>query len=490
MKHFIYILISYLYSLTLQAQHPSLVKLQEEVDKFKSDKALQHATWSYCVMHTAKDIILSEYNSNTSMIPASTLKLLTTGAALSMFGREYKFKTKIEYDGFFDSLTGVISGNIYITGGGDPTLDSKYFKDEKDTLSVTDKWAKILQKKGVKKIHGAVIGDASIFEENTIPDHWIWVDIGNYFGSGAAGLSFRDNSYAITFKSGSLGTPATIYKTAPYIEGLQIINRVIASGNVDSAYIYGSPYSYYRVVEGSIPPNKSAFMVEGSIPDPALFCAQTFEKALKNVGIYVAQKATTARIVKESGRPLPTGRKLLHAHFSPSLEKIVYWTNTKSINLYAEHLLKYIAYSKTGLGTTAKGIELVRKFYSDRGVSLSGMVMLDGSGLSRANVITTKTQTQALRKMYLDKSYHAYYNSLPVAGNSGSLGSIGKGTFIENNLRAKSGYITGVRGYSGYVKNRKGETLCFSILVNNFQCTPSEIKKKIEKIMVAMAELE
>jgi len=476
------------YSFFICAQAPS--QLTTEIEKLKSDKALQHATWSVCVMSVNKDVILAEYNSQTSLVPASTLKLMTTGAALSMLGSDFTFKTKIQYDGTFDSVSGVLRGNLYITGGGDPTIDSKYFKDKNDTTSATDKWALLLKKKGLKIVEGAVIADATIFEDNIIPPQWIWADMGNYFGAGACGLSYHDNSYSVFFNSGNAGSNTTIGKTEPVIEGLQLINKVTAAGKIDSAFIYGSLYTYYRTIEGTIPANKTNYIVEGSIPDPALFCAQAFEKSLKGIGVKIQQKATTVRCLKEEGKYVLLAKDTLHTHYSPTLEKIVYWTNTKSINLYAEHLLKYIAYAKTGYGKEEKGIEAVVEFWKDRGVDVGGLIMNDGCGLSRANVITTKTQVQALRKMYLDKNSKAFFNSLPVAGKGGSLGNLCEGTIAENNLCAKSGYITGARGYAGYVKNKKGEMLCFSVLANNYECTPTEMKKKLEKILVAIAELE
>lgn len=486
-KHFILLSLCLIYSFP---QVFAQTKLSIEIEKLKTDKALQHAVWSICVIPALKETVIAEYNSNVSLIPASTLKLLTTGAALSMFGAEYRFKTKLGHDGTFDTITGVLNGNLYIIGGGDPTLDSKYFRDKNDSTSTTDKWALILKNKGVKKIEGAIIADASIFEDNMVPPQWIWADIGNYFGAGASGLSYHDNSYSISFKSGNAGTVTTIYKTEPYVEGLQMVNKVIAAGNVDSAYIFGAPYSNYRTIEGAIPANRSDYMVEGSIPDPSLFCAQSLEKSLKSIGVTISKKATTVKLLKELGLFTPGVRYVLYTQYSPTLEQIVYWTNTKSINLYAEHLLKYIAFSKTGIGREDKGIEQVKKFWNDRGIDMGGFVMNDGCGLSRANIITTKTQVQALRKMYLDKNYKAFYNSLTVAGKPGSLGGLCEGTFAENNLCAKSGYITGVRGYTGYVKNKKGETLCFSVLVNNFECSPTEMKKKLEKLLIAIAELE
>jgi len=475
-------------------------RLRTEIEKLKKDPDLRHASWSVYVTNQKSDTAVAEYNSNLSLIPASTLKIVTTGAALSILGNDFVFQTKIQYDGIFDSVTGTIKGNLYILGGGDPSLESEYFKDKKDSMPTLEKWAVILRSKGVKKIDGLVIGDAGIFEDNMTPGQWIWSDMGNYFGAGACGLTYHDNKYTAFFKSGAAGTNTTITKLEPAIEGLNIINHVTAGGNDDNAFIYGSSYSYYRTAQGTIPANKNNYEVDGSIPDPALYCAQVFEEALKKMHISVG-KATTIRAELEnqenekqaSAKNIeydPLKRKTLYTHNSPPLEKIVYWTNLKSNNLFAEHLLKYICYTKTGFGSETKGTEIVTEFWKNKGVDVSGFFMNDGCGLARANVITTKTEGQILRLISKDKTYNAFYNSLPVAGRSGSLAGLCEGTCAENNMHAKSGYITRARGYAGYVKNKKGELLCFSLLANNYECSPTEMKNKLEKILVAIAESE
>lgn len=462
--------------------------LNKEIENLKKDEALKHATWSIYVINSKNDSVLADYNGQTSLIPASTMKIVTTGAALGLLGSDYVFKTQLQYDGTLDTISGVLKGNLYIIGGGDPTLESVYFKDKKDTLGTIEKWATIIKAKGIKKITGSIIGDAAIFEDNTIPPNWIWGDVGNYFGAGASGLSYHDNKYIVNFKSGSAGSQTTINSIQPAIKDLQFINEVSAGGNDDSAFIYGAPYSLYRKAEGTIPPNKKNYEVEGSLPDPALACAQALEDALKKTGVSIAEKATTTKKLKEAGNLKPTSKKILYTYYSPTLDKIVYWTNFKSINLYAEHLLKFISYKKNGLGTEAKGIELVRTYWKDRGVDMGGFTMTDGCGLSRGNVITTKTETQILSKMTKDKNFDAFYKSFPIAGKSGSLGGLCDGTFAENNLRAKSGYINMARGYAGYVKNRKGDLLCFSILANNYECSPTEMKRKLERLLIAIAE--
>ena len=465
-------------------------KLSVEIERLKTDETLKHAVWSICVMPVKQDTILAEYNSNISLIPASTLKIATTGAALIMLGGDFKFETKLQYDGVFDSLTGIIKGNLYITGGGDPTLESEYFKDEKDSLSTTDKWAELLKKKGVKKIEGAIIGDASIFDDNMIPAQWIWADIGNYFGAGASGLTYNDNKYTLYLKSGAIGSKTLLTKTKPAIDGLQMVNNVTSGGTDDNAFIYGAPYSDYREVQGTIPANQNNYEVDGSIPDPALFCAQSLEQSLKAIGINITGKSTTVRVLKETNTYLNPAKKTLNTNFSPSLNEIIYWTNFKSNNLYAEHLLKYIAYKKSGIGRENEGTDIITSFWRNKGVDVNGFFMNDGCGLSRSNVITTKTETQILRWMANGKNFRAYYKSFPIAGMIGPLDNFCEGTSAKDNLCAKSGYITRARGYAGYVKNKKGEMLCFSLLANNYECTPQEMKKKLEKLMIAIAEME
>jgi D-alanyl-D-alanine carboxypeptidase/D-alanyl-D-alanine-endopeptidase (penicillin-binding protein 4) len=465
-------------------------KLNTAIENLKKDDALKHAVWSVCVMDTKKDSAITEYNSAISLTPASTMKIVTTGAALSILGSDFKFETKIQYDGILDTVTGILKGNLYIVGGGDPTLESEFFKDKKDSTTIVQKWAKLLKAKGIKKIEGAVIGDASIFEDNMLPSQWIWGDIGNYFGAGASGLTYHDNKYTIFLKSGIAGSQTTINKIVPNIPEMQISSSVTSGGSDDNAFIYGGIYSNFRMAQGTIPANKNNYEVDGSIPDPALFCAQELENALKEINISVAGKANTIRALKELSDYSVTTKKTIFSSYSPTLDKIVYWTNLKSLNLYAEHLLKYLCYKKIGIGRENEGTMIITNFWKDKGVDVGGFFMNDGCGLARANVITTKTETQVLRLMTLDKNYKAFYESLPVAGKSGSMGSLCEGTCAENNMRAKTGYITRARGYAGYVKNKKGELLCFSLLANNYDCTPTEMKMKLEKILVAIAESE
>lgn len=473
-----------------QTSSPSLQRLSQEVEKLRKDPDMAHATWGLSVTNAKTGSVVHEFNSQASLIPASTLKVVTTASALAILGPDFRYETALEYDGILDTLTGILKGNIYIRGGGDPSLGSGLFREKGDSL-VTDKWAALLKRKGIKQVDGAVTGDASVFEDDMIPSTWIWGDIGNYFGAGASGLSFMDNKYTAYYRSGpSAGDTTYITRIAPEIPGLIIHNMVRAGGSGDNAYIYGAPYTFSRYITGTIPAGRVNYEVDGSIPDPPLFCAQMLEAAMKREGIVISRPATTVRQLKIDGLYMKSKRVQVHTHYSPTLDKIVYYTNLKSNNLFAEHLLKTIAWKKTGFGTDTAGKTAVLNYLSSKGIDTKGLYMSDGSGLSRANAITASQITDILRIAKSESYFISFYNSLPVAGRSGSLGSLCVGTCAENNLRAKSGYISRARGYAGYVKNKKGEELIFALIANNYDCTPTEMKKKMERIMVLVAELE
>jgi D-alanyl-D-alanine carboxypeptidase/D-alanyl-D-alanine-endopeptidase (penicillin-binding protein 4) len=454
------------------------------LESYKKDKALQHATYSFCVMEAQSGKIVKEYNSEIALIPASTMKIMTTSAALGILGKDYTYKTNFYSFQKTDSISGTNSINLLIKGSGDPTFNSIYFYNS-DSAFFNPLFQK-LKAKGLKKITGSIIVDASYFD-NTIPSTWIWGDIGNYFGAGANGLSYRDNKFSLFYTSGALNTTAELTSISPnyFATKMTIKSSVLSSGTEDDAFVFGDPNGYTRKVTGTIPPNKKQYEVEAEMPDPALFFATQLQIDLQKSNL------ASSNVKPEVSETNQYTEQLIYSHQSPKLEKIVYYTNTKSNNHYAESLLNTLgAFKSKKQGTTSNGIAAVKNYWESRGVDVSGLHMADGSGLSRANSITTKIQATVLSKIYRDSlMYPAFNASLPVAGKNGSMTSLCKGTFAENNMRAKTGYINRARGYCGYVKTKSGKELAFSVLFNNYDCTPKEMKLKIEKFLVALVDL-
>ena len=477
-------------SFFVQLLFPLLSYTQSNIDavleNYKKDRDLLHASYSFCVIEAQTGKTIKEYNSELALIPASTMKIMTTSAALGILGKDYTYKTNFYAFTKTDSTTGVTTTNLLIKGSGDPSFNSSHFYNSDSTF-----FNPILQKlknKGIKKINGSIVADGSYFD-NTIPSTWIWGDIGNYFGAGANGLSYRDNKFSIFYNSGALNTTAELESVSPnyFAKKMSIQSDVISAGTEDDAFVFGDPNGYNRKITGTIPPNKTHYEVEAEMPEPALFFINQLQLELQKNSLANADvKLTTNEQTVLKGK-----EQLVYTHQSPKLEKIVYYTNTKSNNHYAESLLNTIGATKSKKqGTTSNGIDAVKTYWESRGVDVTGLHIADGSGLSRANTITTKTQATVLSKIYRDSLvYPAFNNSLPIAGKNGSMTNLCKGTFAEGNMRAKTGYINRARGYCGYVKTKSGKELAFSVLFNNYDCSPKEMKLKIEKLLVALVDL-
>lgn len=463
--------------------------IEEILKSYQTDKDLQHAQISFCVMEAATGKTLKEYQADMAMIPASTLKIVTTSAALGILGKNYTYKTGFYLTENLDAATGTYNGDILIKGSGDPSFNSSYFYSS-DSLFL-GAVIKKLKAKGIKKIKGTVKADASCFD-NSIPGTWIWSDIGNYFGAGANGLSYRDNKFSLFYSSAESGSVASLEKIKPdYFEkNMSVQSSVKAYGSEDDAFVYGDPNGYTRKVSGTIPPNQKSYEVEAQMPEPPLYFGSSLISELNKHALLIT-KDSKALVNETPGAYVYKPELLLYTQVSPTLEKIVFYTNTKSNNHYAESLLKTIGAAKTGKqGTTANGIDAIEAYWKERVVDVSGLHMSDGSGLSRANTVTTKLQATILSKISRDSLLYTAFNaSLPVAGKSGSMASLCKGTFAENNMRAKTGYINRARGYCGYVKTKSGKELAFSVLFNNYDCSPKEAKLKIEKLLVALVDL-
>lgn len=459
----------------------AVAQLNAVNEEWKKDPGLKGASIGFCVMNAATSEVVGELNSTQLLTPASTLKIVTTAAALDLLGPNYHYDTQLYYTGDFDKITGVLNGDLIIVGSGDPTLQSGNFN--KDNSLITDKWAKILKSKGLKEIKGKIIGDASNFERK-IPSNWIWEDISNYFGAVPCGLSYNDNKFKVIYTTKEPGSLAVIngYSPAYLSNSITLNSDVIAKGSDDQAYAYGDPFSFSKEIHGTLPAFKTNYEIELALPDPALLCAENLYTSLIQFGIKCQPGSASSNYKKTE---TTTTRKLLYTNSSPTLDRIVYFTNITSNNHYCETLLKTI-----GKGKSDAGLKAVKKYWLQRGLDSNEIYMEDASGLSRINAITPRYQTNLLCKVFRDSAHYKYFNaSLPVAGKQGSMSSLGKGKFIEGNMRAKTGYLTRARAYCGYVKTKSGKELAFSVIFNNYNCSAREAKLKMEKFLIALGEL-
>jgi serine-type D-Ala-D-Ala carboxypeptidase/endopeptidase (penicillin-binding protein 4) len=416
---------------------------------------IDHAIVGIYAVNAKTGEVLRDENSSKSFVPASCIKAVTTAAALEILGPDFHFETLLEYDGVIENH--VLHGNLYIRGGGDPCLGSKRVSSSLPWQQQIEAWTVALQKLGIQKITGKVIGDESRWEKARAVGSWLWEDLGNYYGAGASALSFHENLYALVFRPGKkVGEQTQILRTEPSISSLMLDNEVTTGpvGSGDRACIYGSELSPVQLVRGTVPAGVEEFSIKGAIPNPAVFCAELLAQSLHNRGIQVENQTLS-----------PSSRQSFHTTISPPLHEIIYWTNQKSINLYAEHLLKKIGEAVYREGSTEAGSKAITEFWQSRQIDLEGFNMADGSGLSRKNLITPKQLVAILLHMKKSEHFPQFLKSLPK---------------VKRGIPGKDGAMSLVRGYAGYAGD-----VVFAILIN--QCLDGkQMNEKIDRFLLEL----
>lgn len=450
---------------TAQSSFENAVKQLLQKPEYKNASVGMH------VVDLASDETVYSLNSKRVLIPASTMKLLTSATAFEMLGLDYRFETKIGYRGRLDK-NGTLNGDLVVIGGADPALGSEYFQDH--YIDFLQNWVRNIKNAGIKKVNGNLVLDASVYDTERVPDTWIWGDIGNYYGVGANAFTIYDNMFRITFNSPKkVGKQTKVIAVSPKIEGMMIDNEVLsADSNSDNAYVFGGPFDKARTIRGTIPRNRSAFTIKAAIHQPQEIVAQEFLTTLANSGLFVTGKTLFETVNKKDV-------ETVFIQDSPTLELIGEVLNHESVNLFAEHFLKQIAVEQNGIGNRNNAIELVREFWNEKGISTEYLFMLDGSGLSHFNAVAPEFFTDFLMYMW---SNVAYKNSLPNAGE-GTLKRFDKTMFPDKTLQAKSGSMTRVRCYSGYLQSSTGKTLVFSFMFNHFSGSHSALIKEIESLL-------
>ena len=460
-------------------------QIDNHISQFINDTSFIHAGISVCFRDTESGHILAEYNKDMALGSASVMKLVTTAVSLEMLGPDFRFPTMIGYTGRINKSDSSLDGHIIIRGGGDPGLLSEYFPEH--YAGLIDRWADAVYDSGIRKVRGSVVADALIFNYHPAPGGWTWSDLGNYYGAGAHGISIFDNMYRIHFKTGTEGSKPEITGIEPDIPGLIIENRLVAAGNKDNGYVYLEPYGDHAIIRGSIPPDRDDFVLKASIPDPPYLCAYIFSEALEKRGISIEDNATSLRLSPGLKDEFKSAEKtVLATTWSPPLSEVIKQTNTESLNMFAEQLLKYISYRSEMKEYASKsgGIKAIMDYLDFLLENSGGIYITDGSGLSRSNAITSSFLTSLLHVMNTGNRYkEVFFNSLPEAGKSGTLEYYFKDPVFEGRLRAKSGTSTRIRNYAGYLTTNSGQKICFAVLTNNFDCSSSEVTGKVEKLL-------
>jgi serine-type D-Ala-D-Ala carboxypeptidase/endopeptidase (penicillin-binding protein 4) len=394
---------------------------------------------------------LFEQNAGTPLMPASTMKMLTTAAALEQLGPKYQFSTDVLYDGTLDS-DGTLRGNVYLRGDGDPSLSGRYMQGGPGAPITF--LAEQLSARGIKHITGEVIGDATAFDDQLIPEGWLTRYLQSGYAARVSALSLNENLVWVTIAPNEV-------KLEPATSAIPLVS------NVRTVAGSGARLSVRRLTDKTIQvsgtigsrsiPRRYVYVVE----DPASFTTGALRAALIAHGVAVDGGIRLAKT--------PSSAVKIASVQSPTLDRIISAMNRESINHFAELLLRAAARGpdKKVQGSVASGRELLRNFFATKvGADSSSLQVFDGSGLSTLDRVTPRAMTQMLAYAHRADWGPWFHASLPVAGESKLLRRRMKGSPAEGNLHAKTGTTNDVIGLGGYVTAADGEVIAFSFIYN------------------------
>lgn len=448
--------------------------LKSETQKFES---LQSATISYEVLDLKTGEIVASHNPMLCATPASITKLITTATALELLGGDFQFSTYIETNGTIEN--GVLNGDLIVRGGADPTLGSIHLGDR----AFLDYFVKVIKYKGINHIKGNVIIDPNCLDRCPASVKWIWEDMGFHYGAAAFGLSAYDNTSIITMNSGEFGTKPIVTSVWPETPNLAIYNEVktLRIPN-DSVWAFCQPYGLALYLQGGMPTNRNNYVVRTSIPNPSLVVAKSLHKMLNDWGVKVDGNYTV------QNEYFPEERTLIYEYKSRKLREIIRLTNFKSNNLYAEHIFRRLGNLIMPVeATSSASIQVVKDYWEKQGINVDALFLYDGCGLAAQNAYSAHLLNEILQHMRKSPNWEDFYQSLPRAGREGTVGSFLYRTKLQDKARLKSGSLTGVQCYSGYIITDNKE-YAVTVMVNNFDCKRNEIKNHIESWLLDLVK--
>lgn len=464
----------------------TLAELQARISEVLRKPELESAMVGIKVTSLETGRVLFEENANKLLRPASNMKLYTVAAALDRLSPEYRFVTSV-YASAKPDADGVVKGDLIIYGRGDPSVAARF--NNGDYFKGLNDLAERIAAAGVKKVKGDLVGDESYFTGPRYGSGWEWEDLQWWYGAEVSALTVDDNALDLSVKPApEVGRPAVI-TTGPPDPLLRISNRVTttAKGSRRDLTVDRDLGQNTMTISGGIALDDKGYTAGVGISDPAQLFVYLLRDALARKGVTVNGKSRTVD-ARSGGSIVPKGSLALinlttsipaplelTTLQSPPLSLIAAQTLKPSQNLYTELILRTLGTmvspeTSTTTSSTSEGagLETVKNFLKEAGLNPNSLVLSDGSGLSRNDMVTAEATLQLLTYMHRHRYASVFRDALPIAGVDGTLRNRFKGTLAENNLRAKTGSLSSAASLSGYVTTAAGENLVFSIMVNNF----------------------
>ncbi|WP_420490530.1 D-alanyl-D-alanine carboxypeptidase/D-alanyl-D-alanine endopeptidase [Neobacillus niacini] len=473
------ILISFLATVLPQTQ-PVFAEnnLVQQLNQFLSEDPYLHgAIAGVSIRNATNGEVIYDHFGDVRLRPASNMKLLTAAAALSVLGEDYKFKTEVLIEGSVEK--NILLGNLYLKGKGDPTLLKEDF----------DRMAAELKKLGIKKINGNLVGDDTWYDDIRYSLDLPWSDEQTYYGAQISALTasptndYDSGSVMIEVKPGNRQGDKAKLTTTPITDFVKIINQTVTVAKDGKKKLtYEREHAKNTItITGTLPVTSKGQKEWIGVWEPTRYALALFKQSLKENGIEVSGK------IKKGTTPIDA--KIVYTHSSIKLSELLVPFMKLSNNGHAETLVKEMGKVVTGEGSWEKGLEVMEAELAKFGINTETLVLRDGSGISHVNLVPATQLSQLLVAVQQQPWFPAFLHSLPVAGMSekmvgGTLRSRMKTQNVKGKVFAKTGTISTVSTISGYVNTKSGQTLIFSIMLNNLM---DEAKgKKIEDKLISI----
>lgn len=464
----------------------------------EAQTALDGASWGALAISANGDTLLN-VRSGDRFVPASNTKLITAGAGLIALGKDFRWDTNLAYSGSIED--GVLNGDIYIIGGGDPTTGASGNAD-----AVFAEWKDLILAKGIYKINGNIIGDGRFFDGEAEDTSWEYEDLGFYYGKGPEALNYYKNTQDLIAQAGAeVGSPVLITASTPQLPWMEFRHHSTTgkSGSGDKLYYYNTDLAPLGSMRGTLGIDIKRKMEQTSNRFPVYTCAYFFHKYLQGNGISISGCYADVDPDGNIRTDLSAGSgskqkaaeweqmKNIGSAYSMQLNQVIKEMMLTSDNFYAEAVFRMIGLNLKGHTDFASSIEAVETIVEDLGLDTGGLRLRDGNGLSRANYISPEFLVSFLQAMKESPAFEDFYSALPQPG-LGTLASnlANSSRELRNRVRMKSGSMDGVRCYSGYICPADGDTAkatVFSIMVNNATAPSRDLIKAIDNIILDLA---
>ena len=448
-------------------------RFRRSMDALLSDSIFTATKCGVKIVSLDHDEVLYERDSKMLMRPASNMKLVTTAAALSSLGRNFQLKTEMYLDTTISN--GIVRGNIYIKGYGDPDFNSAQLADFLSALKL----------RGITRIEGNLVGDARYFDDEHWGSGWMWDDEPSGFAAFNSALSINHNCVEATVTSSNTAGDTALVLIEPSTRYVSLLNTATTAADTAPLTLEISRKFKERLnvitVKGQIPRGSRPQKEGVSVWNPEQYFLMLVSEELQRQGISLGGMTVLDTV--------PPSAILIARHCQP-IDSMIVFLNKMSDNLSAENTLKIIGAESYGVpGTAEHGLTAVKRTLVTFGVDTAKFLMVDGSGVSHYNLLTAEMLTTLLRGMHSRRDlFDLYYASLPNAGVDGLLANRMKNTPAQNNLHAKTGTLGGVSALSGYVSTADGELLAFSIMMQNYIGSGEAYRKTQDAIGSLMAE--